>query len=123
MANPNELQTTAVYGNNDFAELTTTPYTLVNNPASSGKLYRVNSVVASSINSIGTAQVSLSIYSEDDLGGTAYPVVSDIVIPFAASLILVDSSSTIYLKEDQSIGAVSSGNNEAVIVASWEEVS
>lgn len=123
MANPNELQTTAVYGNNDFAELTTTTYNLVNNPASSGKLYRVNSVIASCVNTTGTAQVSLSIYSQDDLGGTAYAIASDVIIPNSASLILVDSSSTIYLKEDQSIGVVSSGNNEAEIIASWEEVS
>lgn len=123
MANPNELQTTAVYGNNDFAQLTTTPYNLVNNPASSGKLYRVNSVMASCINSSGTAQVSLSVYNQDDLGGTAYPVASEVVIPFAASLILVDRSSTIYLKEDQSIGVIAGGNSETVVIASWEEVS
>lgn len=123
MANPNELLSTAVYGNNDFTELTTSEYLLVNNPASSGKLYRVNSVMASCINASGTAQVSLNVYSQDDLGGTSYAIASDIVIPNSASLILVDSSSTIYLKEDQSIGAVSSGNSEATIIASWEEVS
>lgn len=122
MANPNELSATQVYGNNALVSPLTSATTVINNPASSGKIFKVNSILASCVNVDVTSQITLNIYSQDDLGGTAYPIADEIVIPYRATLILVDTSSSVYLKEDQSIGAISGGNSEVNIVASWEEI-
>lgn len=122
MANPNELLATAVYGNNTFIFPTTTPTVIVNNPASSGKLVKVSCALVATDTIIGSAQITFSRYTEDDIGGTELPIVKDLVVPYNGTVILVDTTSAIYLKEDQSLGVYTTGNSEACVVASWEEI-
>jgi hypothetical protein len=122
MANPNELNANSVYGNNNFVFPTTTPTTLVNNPASSGKLIKVSCALVTTDTVLGNAQVTLSRYTEDDLGGTEFQIANDIVVPFRSAVILIDTTSAIYLKEDQSLGVYATGNNEASVSVSWEEI-
>lgn len=122
MANPNELNANSVYGNNNFVFPTTTPTTLVNNPASSGKLIKVSCAFVTTDTVLGNAQVTLSRYTQDDLGGTEFQIANDIVVPFRSSVILIDTTSAIYLKEDQSLGVYATGNNEACVSVSWEEI-
>lgn len=123
MANPNAVNITSVYGNNSLTNLTTTsPTVIVNNPAGSGKLFKVNTVLI--VNYVTTSiSADLNIYTEDDLGGTAKNLVNDIVVPPNATIILIEASTAIYLKEDQSLGVTASVANDALVIASWEEIS
>lgn len=123
MANPNILDASIVQGNNSLVSATTTAQTLVNNAASSGKIYKVNSILAANIAGNVDADVTVNIYSEDDLGGTAYAIASTITVPADATLVLVDRNNGLYLKEDQSIGGLASGNTDIVFTTSWEEIS
>ena len=124
MANPNIVNTASIVGNNSLTALSTTSATaIVNNPASSGKVYKINSIVVSNVDGTNPADISINIYSQDDLGGTAYSLVSTIAVPADASLIVVDKTTTIYLKEDQSVGAVAGSADDLVVTASWEEIS
>lgn len=123
MANPNILDTSIVQGNNSLVAATTTAQAVVNNAASSGKVYKVNSIIASNVDGANPQDVTLNIYSEDDLGGTAYALASTISVPADASLILIDKTTAFYLKEDQSIGVIAGGNSDIVVAASWEEIS
>lgn len=123
MANPNIVNVTTIYGNNSLTALSTTSATsIINNAASSGKIYKVNSIVAANVDGSAACDVTISIYSQDDLGGTAYPVASTISVPADASLIVTDKSTSFYLKEDQSVGATAGTANDLVITASWEEI-
>ena len=124
MANPNIVNTASIVGNNSLTALSTTSATaIVNNPASSGKVYKINSIVVSNVDGTNPADISINIYSQDDLGGIAYSLVSTIAVPADASLIVVDKTTAIYLKEDQSVGAVAGSADDLVVTASWEEIS
>lgn len=124
MANPNIVNTASIVGNNSLTALSSTSATaIVNNAASSGKIYKVNSIVVSNVDGTNPADISINIYSQDDLGGTAYSLVSTIAVPADASLIVVDKTTSIYLKEDQSIGAIAGSADDLVVTASWEEIS
>lgn len=123
MANPNILETSTVQGNNALVSGTTTAQVLVNNPASSNKIYKVNNIVAANVSGNLDVDATVNVYSEDDLGGTAYAIASTITIPFDTSLVVIDKTTFIYLKEDQSIGVISSGDNDLVFTANWDEIS
>ena len=123
MANPNIVNVTDIKGNNALIALSTTNATsVVSNAASSGKVYKINSLVVANVDGTNNCDVTVSVYSEDDIGGTAYPIVSTLLVPADSSVIVIDKNSGIYLKEDQSIGATASAANDLVVTASWEEI-
>lgn len=123
MANPNIVNVSTIYGNTSQTALSTTSATsLVNNAASSGKVYKINSIVVSNTNGTTAANITINTYSQDDLGGTAYALASTISVPANASLIVTDKTTSFYLKEDQSIGAVAGTANYLTVTASWEEI-
>ena len=123
MANPNIVNVAAIYGNNSSTSLSTTSATaIVNNAASSGKVYKVNMIMVANVDGTNAADISINKYSEDDLGGTAYAIASTISVPADATLIVIDKTTAIYLKEDESIGATAGTASDLVVTASWEEI-
>jgi hypothetical protein len=123
MANPNIVSVTAIYGENSLTSLTSTSATsILSNAASSGKVYKVNSIIVSNVDGTSPADITINVYSAAALGGTAFPIVSTLSVPADASVIVVDKSTGIYIKENQSIGATAGTANDLVVVASWEEI-
>ena len=123
MANPNIVNVTTIYGNSSQTTLSTTSATsLVSNAASSGKVFKINSIVVSSYNGTAAANITINIYSAAALGGTAYPIASTISVPANATLIVTDKTTTFYLLENQSIGATAGTANYLTVTASWEEI-
>jgi len=123
MANPNIVNVTTIYGENSLTSLTSTSATsILSNAASSGKVYKVNSIIVSNVDGASPADITINVYSAAALGGTAFPIVSTLSVPADASVIVVDKSTGIYIKENQSIGATAGTANDLVVVASWEEI-
>lgn len=123
MANPNIVNVAAIYGNNSSTSLTTTNATaIVNNAASSGKVFKVNMITVANVDGSAAADITINKYSQDDLGGTAYAIVSTVSVPADATLIVLDKTTSIYLKEDESIGATAGTASDLVVTASWEEI-
>ena len=123
MANPNIVAVTSIYGNNSLTSLTTTNATsIINNAASSGKVYKVNSIVVANVDGTTAADITINIYSAASLGGTAYPIASTISVPADSSIIITDKTTSFYLKEDQSVGATAGSASDLVVTASWEEI-
>jgi len=124
MANPNIVNVTAIYGKTAVTNLTTTNATLVvENPASSGKVFKINSLVVSNVDGSANADITISLYSEDNIGGTATQICSTVVVPADASLVVIDKTTSIYLEEDKSIGATAGAANDLKVVCSYEEIS
>ncbi len=124
MANPNMINTSAIYGNSSQTSLSTTSATsLVSNAASSGKVFKINSIVVANVDGTNNTEVTVNIYSQAALGGTAYPIASTITVPADASLIVIDKTTSFYLLENQSIGATAGTANDLVVNCSWEEIS
>jgi len=123
MANPNIVSVTNIYGNTSVTSLTTTSATeIVSNAASSGKVYKINSLIVSNVDGTSAADITISLYSEDDIGGTATEIVSTVSVPADASLVVIDKNTAIYLLEDRSIGATAGTADDLKVVASWEEI-
>jgi len=123
MANPNIVNVAAIYGNNASVSLTTTNATsIVSNAAASGKVFKINMIVVANVDGNTAADISVSKYSAAALGGTAYPIASTISVPADASLVVLDKTTAIYLKEDESIGATAGSASDLVVTASWEEI-
>jgi hypothetical protein len=123
MANPNLINVAAIFGENSLTSLSTTSATsILSNAASSNKIYKVNSIIVSNVDGTTPADITISVYSAAALGGTAFPIVSTLSVPADSSVIVVDKSTGIYIKENQSIGATAGTANDLVVVASWEEI-
>ncbi len=127
MANPNIVNVTTILGNTSTTLISSTadPFAtaLVNNAASSGKVYKINSIVAANVDGTNAADITIKIFSQDDLGGTGTAIASTISVPADATLIITDKTTTFYLLEDRSIGATASAANDIVVTISWEEIS
>jgi hypothetical protein len=123
MANPNIVNVTTIYGNTSATSLSTTSATsIVSNPASSGKVFKINSIVVANIDGTSAADITINLYSAAALGGTATAIASTISVPADATLIVTDKTTTFYLLEDKSIGAIAGTANDLVVTASWEEI-
>jgi hypothetical protein len=123
MANPNIVNVTTIYGNSSSTSLTTTSATqLVSNAASSGKVFKINSIVAANVDGTSAADITINVYSAAALGGTAFPIASTISVPADATLIITDKTTSFYLLENQSIGATAGTASDLVVTASWEEI-
>jgi hypothetical protein len=124
MAAPNIVNVTTITGKSNVVSLTTTSATaVVSNAASSGKVFKINSLVVSNVDGTNAADITISLYSQDDIGGTATEIVSTVSVPADASLIVIDKNTSIYLEEDRSIGATAGAANDLKVVVSYEEIS
>ena len=130
MANPNIVAVTTIYGTTTYYTPTgTTAVVLLPNAASSGKVYKINQIVAANTTT-SAANATVSIYSNGAVaqgsapsGGTAYPVASAISVPANASLICVDKTTAIYLQEGTSISITSGTASALTFSISYEDIS
>jgi hypothetical protein len=130
MANPNIVNVTTILGVTTYLTPSgTSAVVLLPNAASSGKVFKINQIVAA--NTTGTAaNTTVSIYTNGAVAqgsapssGTAYPVAGTISVPANASLIVVDKTTQIYLQEGTSI-SVTSGTGSAITYSiSYEDIS
>ena len=124
MAAPNIVNVATITAKTDQVSLTTTSATaVVSNTAASGKVFKVNSLVVANVDGANAADITVSVYSEDDIGGTATELVSTVSVPADSSLVVIDKNTSLYLEEDMSIGATASAANDLKVVVSYEEIS
>ena len=124
MAAPNIVNVTTITGKTNVVDLTTTNATLVvENPAASNKVFKINSLIVPNVDGTNAADITISYYSEDNIGGTATQITSTVSVPADASLIVIDKNTYIYLEEDRSIGATAGSASDLKVVCSYEELS
>ena len=115
MANPNLAGTaTTIYGVTAYLTPGTTAATvLLSNAASSGTVMKINQIVAANVTGSAAVNVTVAINNLAAGAGTAFPVASIVSVPQAASLIVVDKTTAIYLMENSSI-TVTSGTSSGI---------
>ncbi len=115
MANPNLAgSSTTIYGVTAYLTPGTTAATvLLSNAASSGTVMKINQIVASNVTGSAAVNVTVAINNLAAGAGTAFPVASIVSVPQAASLIVVDKTTAIYLMENSSI-TVTSGTSSGI---------
>jgi hypothetical protein len=131
MANPNLLAATTAYGTTTYYTPSgTTAVVLLTNAASSGKVYKINQIVAANVNGSAAVAATVSIYTNGAVaqgsapsGGTAYPIVSAVSVPATASLIVVDKTTQLYLQEGTCISVTSGTASGITYSISYEDMS
>ena len=126
MASPNIVNVTNILGNTSTNLISSTadPFAtaLASNAASSGKVFKINSIVAANVDGSSACDITIKIFSAAALGGTGTAIASTISVPADATLIITDKTTAFYLLEDRSIGATASAANDVVVTVSWEEI-
>ena len=131
MANPNIVNVTTIYGNTTYlTPSATTAVVLLPNAASSGKVYKINQIVATNVNGSTAVNTTVSLYTNGAVaqgsapsGGTAYPIASTISVPANAALIVTDKTTAIYLQEGTSITVTSGTASGITYSISYEDIS
>jgi hypothetical protein len=108
----------------------TTAVVLLTNAAASGKVLKINSLVASNIDGTNAINTTVSYYTNGAVaqgsapsGGTAFPIVSTVSVPANASLIVIDKSTQLYLEEGTCVSITSGTASKISYVVSYEEIS
>lgn len=122
MAAPNLLAPTYIFGKSAILALTTSAQALVNNPASSGKVLKVSSLYVTNVDGVNDATVTVGLYSQDDIGGTATKIAHTVIVAAGTTCVIIGKDAPIYLEEDRSIGALASASSDLEAVCSYEEI-
>lgn len=124
MAAPNIVNVASVIGKTAYATPSnTTANVLLANAASSGKVFKINQIVAANVDGTNAIDCTVAINSASNGGGTSYAIASTVSVPADASLIVVDKSTAIYLEEDKSIVVTSGTASKITYTVSYEEIS
>ena len=124
MANPNIVNVSVINGKTAYVTPSTTAATvLLANAASSGKIYKINMIIAANVDGTSAVDATVAVNTAAAGSGTSYPIISTISIPADASLIVSDKSTAFYLEEDKSIVVTTGVANDIVFTVSYEEIS
>ena len=123
MAAPNIVNISSMVGKTDTTNLTTTSATnILNNAASSGKVLRVTLIRAVNVDGSNAADISVSLYAEDDLGGAQTELIQAKEVAINTNLDVITKDTPLYLEEDTSLGATASAANDIKIIVTYEEI-
>ena len=137
MAAPNIVNVTTITGISTFiagintggdgGAITENPAgvtTIVANASGSGKVLKINSLVAAGVGD--TTGVTVNIYDKATATGAANTVsiASTISVPTFSSVVVIGKENAIYLEEDRSLGVYCQpGGGSINVVVAYEEIS
>jgi hypothetical protein len=120
MANPNIVNVTSIYGKTVQAALTTTLTTEIIAAPTTGKVYKINSILVANIDGSAAADASVFITKS---GGSPIAIASTIAVPADATLSVIDKTNSFYLEEGDNIEAGASADGDLTITISYEDIS
>lgn len=123
MAAPNIVGVSFIYGKTvGLTPSNTSANVLLANPASSGKVFKINMIMAANINGTSAVDTTVGWNTAAAGNGTTYALVSTASVPADASLIVVDKSTAFYLEENESIVVTSGTASQIAYTVSYEEI-
>ena len=124
MTAPNIVNVATITGKTATVALSTTNATvLVNNAASSNKVFKINMIQVANVDGTNACDVTVDVQSADDGAGTAYSLVATASVAADSSLVVLDKNTAIYLEEDKSITATAGTASDLEVIVSYEEIS
>ena len=129
MAAPNIVNVSTITGVTTWkagiSTLPGTPSVVVSNAASSGKVIKINSLVAVSVGS--TTGVTVKLYTEAAGAGASVAIADTISVPENSSLAVISKETSLYLEENKSIAVYRQdlgGQTGSIdVVCSYEDIS
>jgi len=76
MANPNIVNVSTIYGNTNVANVTTAAVAIVTNAAASGKIYKVNNLMITNVDSANAATITVDLYRSS----VAYKIINALTV-------------------------------------------
>ncbi len=123
MANPNIVAVVSIFGKSTTLALTTASALILFNTASSGKVLKVNTIIASNIDGTNDGAVTIAFNGNAGGTGTSTELASTITVPADATLVVLDKNSSFYLEEDRSIVGNANANSTIEVLVSYEDIS
>ena len=124
MANPNIVSVATINANAAAGNLSgTSEVSVASNAASSGKVYKLGSLVVANTNGSAAASVTVTYHTAAALAGTSVPIASTISVPANATLIIIDKTTAINMLENTSLGITAGTGGYLSYMASWDEIS
>jgi len=120
MANPNIVNVSTIYGNTAVLAVSTTTANVVQNPAGSSTVYKLNALTICNVNTVPS---SMTVTVELNQAGTNTALAKSVVVPANSSLVIIGKDSMIYLLENNSIQLTAGANSSLTAVASYEQIS
>ena len=118
MANPNIVNVSSIYGKVSGNSLSTSALIVVNNPSSSNKIVKVNSLIISNVNGSTAADATVYLLKS---GSTTIYLAYTISVPADATLVVISKDTSVYLEENDAIYALASAASLHALV-SYEEI-
>lgn len=121
MAAPNIVNVTTITGRTVAnTPPVTTSITLLNNPANSGQVFKINNVTVSNPDATIPYGAGVFYVSNTNL---SFALANNITVPGGSTLVALDKSTSIYLEEGTSINISSNAANKLAFVCSFEIIS
>jgi hypothetical protein len=119
MADPNIVNVTTITGKTAASTLTASAASQVTNSSASGKVFKINTIIASNKSGSTTTQVNVGYVK----GGVTYYIARTIDVPADSSVVILDKNTSIYLQENESISAFAATASIIDLTVSYEEIS
>jgi hypothetical protein len=123
MANPNIVSVASIYGKTVYdTDIAVTAASLVSNAASSGKIFKINSLIIANIDGTNAADITVTL--RNAAGGTTYSTLANTIsVPADATLVVISKDTSVYLMEDMSLYIAASVAGDLSATCSYEEIS
>lgn len=119
MAAPNIVNVSTIYGKTSAAVVGATAAALVTNSSGSGKVIKLNSLLAANVTG-ASATITVDVYKNQS---TAYRIAFSVVVPANSTLVVFSKDTSLYLEENDSL-RVTGGTASAIeAVCSYDEIS
>tara|TARA_B100001939_G_scaffold331226_1_gene329041 strand:+ start:59 stop:439 length:381 start_codon:yes stop_codon:yes gene_type:complete len=125
MANPNIINATSILGKTVYsAGIAVSATELLENAASSSKVFKINSLIIANIDTAATPQsANITVTIRNANGTIIYSTLAkDIAVPAYATLVVISKDTSIYLEEDRSIWVAASVAGDLSATCSYEEI-
>lgn len=121
MAAPNIVNTTSIFGRTDVASIGTATTTITSNASSSGKVFKINTLIVSNIDGATDVDVTVDLYRTSSTA--AFHIARTVTVPSDSSLVVVGKENPIYVTEGDSIRLSANAEGDAQAICSYEELS
>lgn len=116
MAAPNIFTSSAVLGKTVAVAVTTTPTAFLENTAASGKVYKINLIIASNVDGNINADISVDLFRNS----ISYHLAKTITIPADSSFEVINKS--FYLEEGDALRCSAGADGDIELICSYEEI-
>jgi hypothetical protein len=124
MANPNIVNVTSILGKSTTLALSTTAgAVLLANSSTSGKVFKINTIIASNVDGTNDGAVTIAFNTDAGGTGTSTELASTITVPADATLVVLGKDTSFYLEENRSIVGNANAASTIEVLISYEDIS